>query len=56
MFGTGVATSTFETFMSGIFGTTITSVIYVLQVTWPYILAGAVIWFFYRVAKSAFHK
>lgn len=55
MFGTEVATSTITTFAGGIFVQTFNAVIYVLQYTWPYILAAAAIWFFYRVAKSAFH-
>jgi len=56
MFGTGIATSTFTDFLSAIFVQTINSTIYILQYTWPFLLAAAVLWFFYRVAKSAFHK
>lgn len=55
MFGTEVATSTVTSFAAGIFSTTFNAVIYVLTYTWPYILAAATIWFFYRIAKSAFH-
>jgi len=55
MFPTDIATSTFTAFLSAIYQQTITMTIYVLQYTWPYLLAAAVLWFFYRIAKAAFH-
>jgi len=54
MLPAAIATSTYTTFLDSIFTNTINMTIYVLTVTWPYILAAAFLWFIYRVAKSAF--
>lgn len=55
MLPTAIATSTYTGFLDGIFVNTINMTIFVLQTTWPYILAAAFLWFVYRIAKKAFH-
>jgi len=54
MAGTGIATSTLETFLGTTFGLGVNSALYLFGEIWPYLITIGVIVVFWRVGRAFF--
>jgi len=51
-----VATSTLNDFLDDNFQLGFTTILYVLGVIWPYLIVVGIVWIFWKIARSFFHR